>query len=419
MRRPLTATLAPALALALALAPALPAAAAPTCLTGATVTLPDGPAEVTVAFEGGVITAVGEAPAGCEAIDASGLRLTPGLIEPHSGLGLVEVGLEGATRDADAGGDAVRAAFKVADAYNPRSTLIPVARREGLTEALTLPGGGIISGQAAAVQLTGATQAEAVLDDSVALVVNLGARGEGSRAAALQELAELLDDAAQYAANRGGYERGAARDYAASRLDLEALQPALRGELPLIIHLDRASDIEALLRFLEGRRERVILAGAAEAWLVADALAERQIPVILDPLTYGPGGFDQIFARPDSAALLVEAGVPVMFSTFNAHNIRKLRQVAGNAAREGLPPDEALKAITATPAEVFGLDGGRIEVGARADLVVWTGDPLEPLSWPERVFIAGEEVSLESRQTRLLDRYRELPGTPAPALAPP
>jgi len=399
------------------------AAAAPICLEGAIVHLPSGARETTVVLEGDEVRSLGESPAGCEIIDVSGKQITAGLIDPHSELGLVEVGMEGATRDGDAGGGGlhgdVRAAFKVSDGYNPRSTLIPIARREGVTAAVLTPGGGLVSGNAAAAVMAGGSQAEAIESDAVAMVVNLGARGEGSRAAALQELRELLDDAAVYARNRAGYERGASRDYTASRLDLEALQPVLRGELPLLVHLNRASDIEALMRLGDELELALIIAGGAEAWLHADALAERSIPIIVDPLLTTPRSFDALHARADNAVLLAEAGVPVMFSAFSAHFSRKLRQLAGNAVRAGMDPADALAAITSTPAEVFGLDGmGAVVAGSRADLVVWSGDPLEVTSWPEAVYIDGVPRSMESRQTHLLDRYRELPGTPAPPLDP-
>ncbi len=393
--------------------------AAPICLEGAEVITPAGPRALTVVIDGGRIQSLGQPPADCAVRDVSGRVITPGLIAAHTQLGLVEVGIEGSTRDADAGGDPVRAAFGAADAYNPASSLIPIARREGLTAAIALPSGGLVSGRAAAVQLAGDSQAEAVIDGSAALVVNLGARGSGSRAQALLELRELLDDARAYGLDRAAYDRGASRDYAASRLDLEALQPVLRGELPLLVHANRASDIEALLRLVDEEDLRVILAGAAEAWVHAEALAERQIPVIINPLLYGPGGFDQLRARPDQAALLAAAGVPVILSSFDTHNARKLRQAAGNAVREGMDAQAALAAITAAPARAFGLeDRGVIAAGARADLVVWSGDPLELTSWPEQVWIGGVERPLESRQTKLRDRYRSLPGTPPPALDP-
>ena len=139
--------------------------------------------------------------------------------------------------------------------------------------------------------------------------------------------------------------------------------------------------------------------------------------VILDPLVYGPGGFDQIQGRPDNGKLLVQAGVPVILATSSSHNARNLGQLAGNAVRAGMTHDDALAAITRVPAEVFGLEGrGVIAEGAWADVVLWSGDPLEVSSWPEAVWINGRAIPMESRQTKLRDTYRDLPGTPKAAL---
>ena len=149
----------------------------------------------------------------------------------------------------------------------------------------------------------------------------------------------------------------------------------------------------------------------------AAALAEKKIPVLIDPLLESPESFDRMGARADNAKRLHEAGVQVMFSTFWTHNMRTLAQVAGNAVRAGLPKRAGIDAITRVPAEAFGMtDRGAIAVGKRANLVVWSGDPLEVTSAPERVLIGGKDAPLVSRQTRLFQRYKELPGTPVPAL---
>jgi imidazolonepropionase-like amidohydrolase len=239
-----------------------------------------------------------------------------------------------------------------------------------------------------------------------------------SRADGLLELREALDDARAFARNRAGYDKGQAAEYAASRLDLEALQPVLRGELPLVIGANRASDLEALVRFAAEQKVRVIAVGAAEGWMVAPALAAAKIPVVLDPMVYGPGGFDQVHARPDNAKRLADAGVSVVLSSFSSHNARTLSQVAGNAVRGGMDHAAALRAITETPARVFGLgDRGRVEPGAVANLVLWGGDPLELLTPVEAVWIRGRPIALESRQTALQQKYRTMPGTPLPPLA--
>ncbi len=386
--------------------------AACTVVEGASVHLPDGSVAVqNVAFDGARITSVGTADTGCEVVAGTDLHLTAGFIEVGSQIGLVEVSLEAGTRDADAGGDEpIRAALRVSDAYNPRSSLIPIQRIGGVTSALTVPAGGRISGQAAHVALAGATQAEAVQDDSVAMWADLGG---SSRAQSLREIRNALNDAKDFRSLKANYERNATRPLVASGPDLEALWPVLAGQIPLVVGADRAADIEALLRLQKEFGIRLVIRGAAEGWLLAEQLADAQVAVIVDPYVYGPGGFGQISARADNAALLAEAGVAVVLTTESSHNARNLGQMAGNAVRGGMSEGDALNAITQVPAQVFGLQGrGTVSENAVADLVLWSGDPLELSSHPVRVWIGGRDIALESRQTHLRDTYKTLPGTP-------
>lgn len=400
---------------------ATPAHAGCTVIRGGTVHLPDGAQALDVRLVDERIDAVAKGlpkahqGATCEVVDASGKQVTAGFIEVNSQLGLVEVDLESGTRDADAEtDDPIRAALQVADAYNPRSSLIPIQRIDGVTGALVLPSGGRISGQAAHVSLAGASQSEAVQDRSVAVVANLGG---ASRAQALRELRTALRDARDFKRLKASWERGQVRPLAADGADLEALWPVIDGTVPLVVGADRAADIEALIRLADEEGIRLVIQGAAEGHLLADALADAGIAVIVDAFVYGPGGFTQIHGRADNARLLDEAGVEVILTTNSTHNARNLGQMAGNAVRGGLDPASALAGITATPARVFGLEGrGVIAPGAAADVVVWTGDPLEVRSWPTAVFINGRTIALESRQTHLRDAYRELPGSPREAL---
>lgn len=385
-----------------------------TVIQGASVHLPDGSVSVEdVSFEGAKIAA--SVGGDCAVVKGANLHLTAGFIEVGSQLGLVEVSMESATRDADGGGtDPIRAALRVADAYNPRSTLIPIQRLGGVTGALTVPDGGRISGQAAHVSLAGATQAETVQNPSVAMWANLGGP---SRAQSLRELRNVLQDAKDFRRLKPSYDRNATRPLAASGLDLEALWPVLDGTIPLVVGANRAADIEALLRLRQAFGIRLVIQGAAEGWLLAKPLAAADVAVIVDPYVYGPGGFGQIQGRADNAALLAEAGVAVILTTQSSHNARNLGQMAGNAVRGGMTDADALASITAIPAKVFGLEGrGVVEVGASADLVLWTGDPLELSSHPVRVWINGRDIVLESRQTQLRDAYRVLPGTPKTSL---
>jgi hypothetical protein len=300
----------------------------------------------------------------------------------------------------------LRPGFAVADAYNPRSTVVPVTRIAGVTSAVVGPRG---DGLAAFVDLAGARQSDAIRRRAAAVVVRLGAH-EGSRAERLHALTTLLEEAAEFRRLEGEWEKNRARPFTHPIRELRALRPVLSSELPLAIGVDRASDIEAVLRLAETHALRLILVGGAEAWLLADTLAARKVPVIVDPLINGPESFDRLHARGDNAAVLARAGVPVILSTFSSHHSRKLPRVVGNAIREGLDRAAAVAAVTATPAAVFGMEHhGRLAAGARANVVVWSGDPFEVSTHVEHLFIGGRAIPLVSRQTLLRDRYLKDP----------
>lgn len=394
---------------------------------GGSVAFVDGTREGTVTFRGDRITALGEPETaeGCERIDASGKVVTAGLIEPFSALGLTEVDQEKATVDHSPGGALagrpVRASFSVAEAYNPRSSLVAISRMGGITSAVIAPNGGLVSGQSAFVDLLGETQSRTVQKRTVALQAHLGGGG-GSRSDRLAGLRNLFAEARVYRDKGEEWRRMRYRGFETPIIELKAMQPVISGQVPLAVHVDRASDIEALLKLTADGPSpiRLILVGGAEAWMHAKTLATRKIPVLLDPLLESPESFDRLSSRADNAKVLHEAGVPVMFSTFWTHNMRTLAQVAGNAVRAGLDKRAALDAITRVPAEAFGMsDRGSIAVGKRANLVVWSGDPLEVSSAPVRIVIGGEDAPLISRQTRLFERYRDLPGTPLAPLSLP
>jgi imidazolonepropionase-like amidohydrolase len=396
-------------------------------LVGARTFLPEGfRDDAVVVVDAGRILSAGAAPKGlgtpdaararvpwgsrdCAWLDLRGAWLVPAFVDASTSLGVVEVGLEDGSRDDDSDDpDPIRASLRIADAYNPRSTVIPVSRLEGIGTALVWPQGGLVAGQIAWVQLRSGTQAESVLAPSVALLGSLGASPSVARS--LQMLRELLDDGRSFARDRDGWEQRPRPDSAATSADLVALQPLLKGELPLVVAADRASDIEALLRFADAEKIRIVVDGGAEAWMLAPELARRRVAVMVDPLVVGPGSWGEIHARADNAALLHAADVPVVIASHSAHFARTLRQKAGNAVRGGLPWEAALRAVTETPARVFGLrETGRIVPGARADLAAWSGDPLEIGSRLLRLLIGGEDVRLESRQTLLFQRYRNLP----------
>ncbi len=390
-------------------------------LSGATVYTGDGPplADATILIEGERIVAVGRdvaIPAGAERLDLRGRRVTPGLVDAVSRLGLVEVSAEPSTVGATLGPDAdpVRAALRVEDSFDPRSETLAVARTGGLTSAVAVPVGGLVSGLSAAIELGASPR---VAHAPVALHVRIGAGEPGARSAAFLRLRELLGDARLYRGNRGSFISRRLRELSAGPLDLPVLARATSGELPVVFHVDRAADISTVLRIAGDGKLRAIIAGGAEAWMVAAELAAAGVPVVLDPLANLPVDFDALHSTSRSAALLRERGVRVALSTLGeAHRAHRLRLAAGNAVAAGLDRDAALAAITRVPAEILGLDGiGVLRPGARADLVIWNGDPLEPGTWAEQVLVRGEPVSLRTRQDALVERY----GTAAPLTTPP
>ena len=386
-------------------------------ITGGTIHPVDGPSidRGTVLVRDGRIVAVGEdveIPEGAHRVDARGHVVTPGLFDVGSRLGLTEVGAVGDTRDyflsAD---DPIRAAFDVVDGINPNSSLIPVNRLQGVTTALTSPAGGLISGQAAVIDLTGESVGDMLARPRAAMLATFDADDAGgARGGVSLRLREVLDDARFWRDNRGAFDRGASRDLAASRLDLEALQPVLDGSMPLVVDVDRASDISAVLRIADDYGLDLVVRGGAEAWMVAEELAAAEVPVIVNPLTNRPSSFARLGSRFDNAAILAAAGVRVMLTPFETHRAGDIAWEAGNAVRAGLDWAEALRAVTLTPAEVFGVgdDYGSLAAGKVANVVVWTGDPFELSSRPAHVFIRGAPVPATSRQRELFERYRSL-----------
>lgn len=367
----------------------------------------------TVIIEDGRIKAVGEnvtVPANAEVIDAQGKVITPGFMDPSSYLGLVEVSAEDSTVDASTENERITAAHSVADAVNPRSTLIPVNRIEGITRAITQPGNGksIFAGRSALISLGSVD--DFLLNRNIAMHVALGEHGSdltgGSRGAALTKLREALQDARDFGNNRRAFESAGRYEYSLSRLDLEALQPVINGKLPVVIEVERASDIEAVLRMAEEFKLRAVILGGSEAWMVADKLARANVPVILDPLQNLPSSFEQIGSTLTNAAALHSAGVTISFASGGSHNARNLKQGAGNAVAHGLPWTAALEALTVNPAKIFGVANyGTLAAGQDADVVVWDGDPLETSTFADHVFIQGRKIPMESRQTKLRDRY--------------
>ena len=356
-----------------------------------------------------------------------GKIVTPGLFSSVGRLGLIEVPLSASSIDNEQRGSAFTAGFDVSSAYNPSSTLVAVNRIEGVTSAVTMPGpasdngsaaGHVISGQAAVVNLGDDNW---LTRSAAGIVVTLGQSGSayagGNRAAAFMYLRTALAEAADYARHKGDFERGLRREYSYNAVDLEALQPVLAGEIPLIANVHRVSDMEALLGLASEYNVRVVINGGTEAWMIADKLAAANVPVLAAVTDNLPSSFDRLNARRGALNVLLAAGVNVAIaeSRSQTHNARNLTQAAGNAVADGLDREAALRAITLAPAEIYGVADqvGSIEVGKSADVVIWPADPFELTTYADQVYIGGEAIPMHSRQTLLRDRYLD-PGSDTP-----
>ena len=418
------------MALALAGLTAAPALADTYAITGGTVYTLGAAGKIehgTVILKDGKIVAVGAdvaIPAGATRIDATGKMVTPGIIDPESVFGLDEVDAVSQTQDSSITSTHFTASFDPTDGINPRSMVIPVNRVEGVTRAVIAPGNNnsILQGRGSVIALDGVQGY--VLKDPVAMFVTLGEAGQktagGARAGALMTLREAFQDTKDYAANRAAYDKAARRSYTLSRPDLEALQPVLKGEMPLVVQVDRASDIETALALAAEFKLKLIVSGGAEAWMVADELAKAKVPVILNPTRDLPESFESLGAEFQDAVKLQKAGVLIAFEVGDTHKSWNVRQYGGIAVSNGLPWLEAVKAMTVNPARIYGLDKGvgTLEAGKDADLVVWSGDPLELTTFADQVFIRGKAIPMTDRQRELRDRYLPYVKPDAPALPP-
>lgn len=416
------------LLLAIAALLAAPVAAEPVAIVNARV-LTMGPAgdvgNGTIVIDGGRIVAVGERiapPPGARIIDGRGGIVTPGLIQADSTLGAVEVSQVPATADRATHSAGISAGFDVSQGLNPDSILLPVARLAGITRAVVTPlyddradRQALFAGQAAVIDL--GQRPDMVTRPRVAMVLEMGeggaARAGGARGSAFVALRTTLEDVRHYARNRALYDRGAGRTLALSRIDVEALIPVAEGRMPLIVKVDRASDIRDVIAFAREHRLRIILDGVAEGWRVADEIAGAGVAVIVDPYANLPHSFSELGARLDNAARLNAAGVTLILKAGGgaAHRARELRYGAGNAVAHGLPHRAALAALTINPARIFGVADhiGSIEPGRDADVILWSGDPFEPLSRPIAIFVRGIEQPLTARPLALRDRYLRRP----------
>lgn len=391
----------------------------------------------TVVVQNGRILSVGATapiPSGAEIIDGTGLEVYPGFFDAMSQLGLTEIGAVNATNDISETG-AYNPQIAAATAIHPASDHLPVARVNGVTHAVAAPGvptstfgsGPVIGGQASAFSLDGWTIEEMLIERSVGMVVNWPtvaastfdmatfSRRARPYAEAKQEQARQLHELTTWITNAVGYResRNKAADRVARDLKLEALAPYVTGERPWLVNASSERDIrDAVAYFVDTHKLKMVLVGAAEAWKVASLLAEKQVPVVLGPTQSLPESDDDPYdATMAAPATLHAAGVTFALSTYNSSDARNLPYEIGTAVGFGLPKDVALRAITLAPARILGLETevGSIEPGKLANLVVTNGDPLEIRTEVRHVLIRGVAVPLETRHTRLYEKYRRRP----------
>jgi imidazolonepropionase-like amidohydrolase len=393
-------------------------------------------AKGSVHIKDGKIVAVGERisiPSTAKVIDGRGLSVYPGLIDSGTTLGLEEIGSIQETKDITELGD-FNANAKAIVAVNIHSELIPVSRANGITTVLTSPGGRLISGQAALINLDGWSWQEMALKAAAAMEMEYprlgggGRRGGGgggfqfaqqgadaARLAAQRQVDSLkakLDEALAYSQAKDARAKDASLPKRNTDLVLEALIPVVKGEMPVLMQANTAAEIRGAIELADKYKLKLIITGADEAEKVAPLLKEKNIPVIIGPVTEVPTredeGYDLNYSQ---AAALEKAGVRFVFKTSDAAYVRNLPYQPGTAAAFGLSRDEALKSVTIYPAQVFGVDKliGSIEVGKIANIIVTDGDPLEFRTNTKYMFINGKPVDLASRHTKLYDKFNSRP----------
>jgi imidazolonepropionase-like amidohydrolase len=384
----------------------------------------------TVLISGGKIQAVGanvQAPQGATVIDATGLFVYPGMIDSGTELGLTEIGSVPGSTDTREIGD-----FNPQDvalsAVNAHSELIPVTRVNGVTTVVTSATGALMSGTAALIDLWGWTPDEMAIKPRVAQVMSYPSSGGGGRGGGfggrpqsdasetvsrqVRAMRDFFADARAYADVKAKLATGGSVPNA-PRVNqaMESLVPAIRGEMPIIFDVNTIDQIRGVLTLADSFKLKVILRGPRDAWRVADTLAARGIPVIVGPTTQVPGPddpYDAIYAQP---GVLAKAGVKIAFQTSGASDVRDLPYNAALATGYGLDMDEAMKALTINPAQIFGVADryGSLEPGKVANVIVTTGNPLDVRSNVKYLFIRGEQVPLTDRHTKLYEQFRARP----------
>ena len=387
-------------------------------------------------MQGGKITAVSagasaKVPRDARVIDVTGMTVYPGLIDSETHLGLTEISAEDMTNDLIESSDEIMPHMHVYDAFHAESELIPVARFNGITNAVVAPDSSdTLPGQDAFIQLDGRSSREMLLIRDIALPLNFTGeqrRNEtwekrkfpSTRMGLAAQLRQAFLDAQDYRQKWADYEKKKAENSGADKdkkaptppkrdLKLEALAPYLDGKKPMVLAAEEGSDLETAVALAKEFNLKFVLNHISHSQKVLDYVASLKVPVIVGPIYEDPKAeerYDAVYRLP---ALLHQRGVKIVFASYDAHNVRNLPYAAGYATAFGLPYDEALRAITLNAAEVWGVADqlGSLDAGKTANVVVASGDPLDVKSEVKQVFIAGREVPMTNRQTMLRDRYK-------------
>jgi imidazolonepropionase-like amidohydrolase len=380
-------------------------------VTNAGPVLPEG---VVTMHRGRVVSVGTSVPAGVRAVDVAGHWVTPGIFVGHCRVGLAETDMDDATNDSRVASSMVAAVADATFAFDPQAASVAVSRLDGVTRMAVAPIGGPspISGYGAIADTSGLRSG--ITRPRAFISIEAGDRGAAragrSRMTLWPWIEAAIDDARAFPTRYMSHSEGSVL----RRPEAQAFAAAVRGEVPILLGVERESDLRQAMALRQRHPAlQLVLVGAAEGWRVADALAAAGLPVIVDPWINLPNRFEQRTARLDNAALLQRAGVRTVIAPLESLDDGFLAgltpQLAGNAVANGMAWDAAFAAITSVPAAVHGLpDHGVLRAGAPADIVVWNGDPLEVTSNARAVYIDGRALPMESRQTHLRRRYQDL-----------
>ncbi|HET6935657.1 MAG TPA: amidohydrolase family protein [Candidatus Angelobacter sp.] len=382
-----------------------------------------------VVMQNGRISAVGGAntaiPKGAKVIDVTGMTVYPGLIDSESHLGLTEVQADRMTNDTLEPSDEIMPHMHVYDAFHAETALIPVTRINGITNAIVAPSeDDTLSGQDSMIQLAGKSATEMLIVRDIAMPFNFtgkqrrnqsfeAAKFPFTRMGMAAQLRQAFLDAQDYEQKLAAYDKKKSGDAEKAGpppkrdLRLDALLPYLHGQKPVVLAAEEANDLQTAMDLARDFHLKVILNHVTHSNAVLDKVAASGFPVIVGPIYEQPKESDRYDAVYKVPAELAKRGVKIAFASYDAHNVRNLPYAAGYATAFGLPHDEALKALTINPAQIWGVekDLGSLDVGKTGNVVVANGDPLDVKTDVKHVFIDGEEIPLVDKQTQLRDQY--------------